>query len=165
MTQEAFSPTPERLRRSRWDIPEVDSKTNRRAYKARDVFMELLREEKIDGAQFQASERFQRHMEGAEGHDVRVVDMAGNPCDERQPARTLHAMHLSDAQKELTDKQFRALVCLCQQSSNMAQVGFGASGYVCAKTARGYGLCLVETALERLAYMWGMKQRQTVPIR
>ncbi len=164
MTVEAFSPTPERLRRSRWDTPEVDAKTNRRAYKARDVFMELLREEKIDGSQFEASQRFQRHMEGAEGHDVRVVDMSGAPCEDGQPARTFHALHLADAKRELTDKQFRALTYLCQQSSNMQQVGFGASGYVCQKTARGYGLCLVETALERLSFLWGLKRKEP-PIR
>lgn len=161
---ECLAPTPERFRRSQWDTPEVDSKTNRRAYKARCVFMELLREEKIDGAQFQAAERFQRHMEGAEGHDVRVVDMAGEPCDDSQPARTLHALHLADARSSLTDKQFRALTYLCQSSSNMQQVGFGASGYVCQKTARGYGLCLVETALETLSFLWGFKRREP-PIR
>lgn len=164
MTQEALAPTPERLRRSHWDTPEVDSKTNRRAYKARDVFMELLRNGKIDGAQFQAIERFRRHLEGSEGHDVRVTDYLGEPCDYRQPARTMHAIHIADARKELEPLEFMALERLCRESSTLVQVGFGLSGIANPDRARKVAVEAVQKALLKLSYFWGFK-RQEPPIR
>jgi hypothetical protein len=159
---EALAPTPERLRRSQWDQPEVDSKTQRRAYKARDPFMEMLRQQEIDGNQFQCAERFEKHYHGAEGHDVRVQDYAGEASDTTQPPRTVHATHLADARSTLMPDEFRALECLVRDSSTLTQIGFGLSGYANPKQARAYGLAVVRGALQRLTYLW-MTDRQKVP--
>ena len=160
MTQEALAPTPERLRRSTWDTPEVDSKTNRRAYKARDIFMELLRTQEIDGAQFQAAERFRRHMEGADGHDVRVMDYIGEPSDSRQPARTMHAINLADARKELSVSEYLALERLARESSTLVQVGFGLTGIADKRKARKHAVQVVQRALLKLSFMWGLKRKE-----
>jgi len=161
---EALAPTPERLRRSEWDTPEIDTKTQRRAYKARNPFLEMLRNQEIDGNQFQAAERFERHYPGAEGHDVRVQDYVGEPSDKRQPPRTIHATHLAEARAALMPDEFRALECLVRESSTLVQIGFGLSGFVCRKQSRGYGLAVVRGALQRLVELW-LTERQKVPIR
>jgi hypothetical protein len=161
---EALAPTPERLRRSEWDTPEIDTKTQRRAYKVKNPFLEMLRNQEIDGSQFQAAERFERHYHGAEGHDVRVQDYVGEPSDGRQPPRTIHATHLAEARAALMPDEFRALECLVRESSTLTQIGFGLSGFVCRKQSRGYGLAVVRGALQRLVELW-LTERQKVPIR
>ena len=156
---ECLAPTPERLRRSEWDTPETDAKTQRRAYRARDPFLEMLRQQEIDGSQFQAAEKFERHYHGAEGHDVRVQDY-NEAGDVREFGRTVHATALADARKALSAKEFRALEVLVRQSSSLYQVGFGLSGYTNKKQAKAYALAVVQGALQRLVDLWLTERRK-----
>jgi len=161
---EALAPTPERLRRSEWDTPEIDTKTQRRAYKSRDPFLEMLRSQEIDGNQFQAAEQFERHYHGAEGHDVRVQDYAGEHCDRREFGRTVHATRLADARSTLSSDEFLALERLVRESSTLVQIGFGLSGYTNRQQAKAYGLAVVRGALQRLVDLW-ITERKRPPSR
>ncbi|PPD07156.1 MAG: hypothetical protein CTY28_10260 [Hyphomicrobium sp.] len=153
-------PTAERAARSEWDHPETDAKTQRRAYKARDPFLEMLRSQEIDGSQFQAAEQFERHYHGAEGHDVRVQDYAGEPCDRREFGRTVHATRLADARSTLSPDEFLALERLVRESSTLVQIGFGLSGYTNRQQAKAYGLAVVRGALQRLVDLWITERRR-----
>ena len=48
---------------------------------------------------------------------------------------------------------------------NFRQIGFQFSAYRTRQQSEAYALAMVEAALERLALLWGLKQRQRVPIR
>ena len=165
--EDTISPTPERLRQSpHWDTPEVDAKTNRRAYRVLDDVTRAWRAGKIEFAHFQAWEHFHRHWEGAQNHDVRVTDTTGDPmgCDDRMPAWQFHGSKLAQARSTLTPSQFQALELMCQGW------GFGAIGrhfspYKARQHADGYALGKIEAALDSLAYVWSLKLRQKVPIR
>lgn len=158
MTQEALSPTPERLRRSHWDTPEVDQKTNRKAFRELSVIAYLLQRKDIEPEHAQAAYKFQRHMLGALGIDVRNGD--GSPDSECEYPRTYHAQMLAKARDELTPREFMIVERLCQDESTPVSVGFGLSGYARADAARPYGVSAINSALDRLSYFWSFKRRE-----
>jgi hypothetical protein len=160
MTQEALAPTPERLRRSEWDQPEIDAKTQRRAYKQRDPFLEMLRMQEIDGAQLQAAEKFERHYHGADGHDVRVQDYASEASDNAEIGRTFHAAALADAKKTLSKREWHALETLVRDGATLVSVGMQLSIYSNPKQAKAFGLAVTQGALQRLVDLWIIERRR-----
>ena len=159
MTQEALAPTPERMARSQWDRPETSQATNRRAYRARDPFLEMLRLQQIDGNQFQRSELFERAYHGADGHDVRVqdyVEIGGTA----EYSRTFWATSLADARRVLSVKEFEALELMVRDGADLVSVGKKFSSYKTAGSARAYGLAMIQTALQRLVDEWKIKRRE-----
>lgn len=152
---EALAPTPERLRRSKWDQPEIDSKTNRRAYRARDVWDEMLRREEIEMPEYRAAERFEHHYLGMMRHDVRITDSTGGKVDEtKRTGWDKHIYELDAARSALVPKEYRALELLTLGHHDLVLVGVELSNYRQGKTARAYGLRLVQGALERLSHHW-----------
>jgi hypothetical protein len=164
---EALSPTKERLSKNdHWDTPEVDSATNRKAYKSVDDVTRAWRQGKLEFAHFQSWEHFVRHWEGAQKHDVRVSDTTGDPAgaSDRMPPWQFHGAKLAQARSTLTPLQFQALELMCQ-GWGFREVGLNYSPYRTRQQAESYALGKIEGALDILAYLWSLKLRQKVPIR
>lgn len=155
---EALSPTPERLRRSRWDTPEVDQKTNRVAFRELSVIAQLLQRKDIEPEHAQAAYKFQRHMLGALGVDVRNGD--GSPDAECEYPRTYHGQVLAKARDHLTPREFQIVERLCQDEATPVSIGFGLSGHATHQQAKPYGVSAINSALDRLSYFWGFKRRE-----
>lgn len=152
---ETIAPTPERLRKGKFDTPTVDQKTERRAYRARDIWNEMLRRGEIGPPEHQAAERFEHHYLGMLGHDVRVTDAVSLNVDEAQRTGWDKHIHALDAARsELIPKEFLAMELLTIGEHDLVTVGKELSGYRKAETARAYAIRLVQGALERLAYLW-----------
>lgn len=161
MSTEAIAPTPERLRKSKFDTPEIDQKTERRAYKARDVWNEMLRRGEIDPPEHQAAERFEHHYQGYLGHDVRVTDAASGPVDEAQRSGwEKHCHQIDSARSQLIPAEFRAMELLTLGQHDLVAVGLTLSHYRNTVQARAYAIRLVQGALERLAYMWDFRMER-----
>lgn len=164
---ETCTPTRERLSKNEhWDTPEVDSATNRKAYKAVDDITRAWRQGKIEFAHFQAWEHFQRHWEGAMKHDVRVSDATGSPTgsDDRMPPWQFHGAKMAEARSTLTPVQFQQLE-LMAMGWGFREVGLNFSPYRSRQAAECYALGMVEASLDLLAFLWSLKLRQKVPIR
>jgi len=162
---EALAPTPERIAKSRhWDTPGVDSATNRKAFKAVDDVTRAWRQGKLEFAQFQAWEYFQRHWEGALKHDVRVTDAAGDPsgADDRMPPWQYHGFKIAEARSTLTPDQFQALE-LMTQGWGFREVGLHFSPYKSRQAAEPFALGMVHASLDILAFLWSLKVRQKIP--
>ena len=163
---EALSPTKERLSKSRnWDTPEVDSATNRKAFKSVDDVTLAWRSGKLEFAHFQAWEKFVRSWEGVQGHDVRVTDATGEPSEasDKMPAWQFHGLKLSEAKSTLSPNQFQALE-LMVMGWGFREVGLNFSPFRTRQQADAYGLGMIEGALDLLAYLWQIKLRARVPI-
>ena len=159
---DAIGPTQERLRQSdHWDTPEVDAKTNRKAHRTIDDVTRAWRAGKLEFPHFQAWEHFVRHYEGSLRHDVRVTDTtsAGTETSDRMPPWQYHGMKLSQAREDLIPRQYQTLELL-SIGWTFKQVGFQFSAYRSRQQAEAYALGIIEDALERLALLWGLKQRQ-----
>lgn len=155
MTAEALAPTPERLRKGRFDQPEMTQTVQRRAYRARDIWEELKRRGEIEAPEFQAAERFEHHYLGMMRHDVRITDTSASKVDDdRRTGWDKHIHELDNARSELMPKEFRALELLTLGHHDLALVGTELSRYRNADTARAYALRLVQGSLERLAILW-----------
>lgn len=164
---EAISPTKERLAKSEhWDTPEVDSQTNRKAFKTVDDITRAWRTGKLEFAHFQSWELFQRHWEGSQKHDVRVSDTTADPAgsSDRMPPWQFHGAKIAQARSTLTPVQFQALE-LMVLGWGFREVGLNFSPYRTRQQAESYALGKVEAALDTLAYLWSLKLRQKIPIR
>jgi len=163
---EAIAPTPERLRKSKFDTPIVDQTQERRAYRARDIWDEMLRREEIEMPEYRAAERFEHHYLGMMGHDVRITDMSAPIVDDPKKRRgwEKHVFALDEARQELMPKEFRALELLAMGTHDLKLVGVELSRYRNSDTARAYALRTVQGALERLSHLWDYRIKRP-PIR
>lgn len=167
MSTDAIGPTKERLAKSEhWDTPEIDAKTNRRAHKAVDDVTRAWRTGKLEFPHYQAWEKFNRHYEGALLHDVRVTDTTSVRSDnsDAMPPWQFHGEKIAEARADLVPRQFRILELLAE-GWTFKRVGFQFGAYRSRQQSEAYALGVIEDALDRLALLWGLKQRQTTQIR
>ena len=161
---EALSPTPERLRKGdAFQAPAKDQKHDRPAYRALSAAAVLLQREEIEPEHYNAAQKFYKHMVGALGHDARGD--IGSGVEPLEFPRSYHAQMLAKVRDELTPREFQIVERLCHDEATAVSIGFGLSGYVRQDAARPYGVSAINSALDRLSYLWGFKQRQKVPIR
>jgi hypothetical protein len=159
---EALAPTPERLRKGdTFQAPAKDQKHDRPAYRALSAAAVLLQREEIEPEHYNAAQKFYKHMVGALGHDARGD--IGSGLEPLEFPRTYHAQMLAKVRDELTPREFQIVERLCHDESTVVSIGFGLSGYGKRETQRSYGLSAINSALDRLSYFWGFKQRQKVP--
>lgn len=158
--RDAETPTRERLAKARHvETPQVDQKTQRRAFRVLTEFQALAKRGEthgIDRPQYEAAEKFCRHYEGALGIDVRSGDGASGEIDVEEP-RTYHAQKVAEAQRWLLDYEFEALELLALGQASIESIGRRRTHYVDRKQAHAAGLTIVRAALERLALLWGFK--------
>jgi hypothetical protein len=153
---DGLGPTPQRLLKGdAFDKPAKDQKTDRPAYRALSAVAVLLQRHEIEREHYQAAEKFQRHMLGALGVDVRNSD--GSPDAECEYARSYHAQMIAKVRKELTPREFQIVEMLCNDEATPVTIGFGLSGYVTRQQATSYGIAAINAALDRLAYFYGFK--------
>jgi len=161
---EALAPTPERLRKGdAFQAPARDQKTDRPAYRALSTAAVLLQREDIEPEHYNAAQKFYKHMIGAMGHDARGD--IGSGVEPLEFPRSYHAQMLAKVRDELTPREYMVVERLCQDEATPVSIGFGLSGYTLHKMQRSYGVSAIYSALDRLSYFWGFKQRQKVPIR
>lgn len=170
---DTVEPTLERLRKGdELSQPIVDSKTNRRAWRKLDVFQTLLRDNKIQSAHCDAAQRFLRHYQGVRLIDVRITDLhtesnARSDMDGLMPPFQWHGSQIAMAKDCLLPDEFGSMEHLCKYETDpeitfanpIIFLGSNYGGYRSRKEAMGYGLRLVVSALERLAYLWGFKTK------
>jgi len=162
MTQEALSPTKERLAKGdAFQAPAKDQRTDRPAYRALSTAAVLLQRKDIEPEHYEAATKFYKHLLGSLGADVRMGD--GSPKDSIEFTRSYHAQCLAKVREELTPREYMVVERLCQDEATPVSIGFGLSGYTLSKMQRSYGVSAIYSALDRLAYFWGFKQRQKVP--
>lgn len=158
---DAIAPTPERLAKTD-DIkaPRHDQRHLAIAYRSVSRFESLHKRGTIDDAQYQAGEKLSRHLEGMHGADVRMDDAASNPPDLlREEAPLYHGQKVAEARTTLLPQEWTALLALIEgKITSMEEIGRAWQGVRDRKAATGYGSGLVQTALDRLAFMWGFKQ-------
>ena len=162
-----LSPTKERLAKSpHWDRPENNQQTERKATRNVDPVMMAWRKGSLEYAHLQAWERFQRHVEGVQGHDVRVTDATGEQSEasERMPAWQHHGMKLAEARTVLSSDQFQALE-LMVYGWGLREVGLNFSPYKGRNMPDAFALGFITPALDLLAILWAIKLRARVPIR
>lgn len=156
---DTIAPTPERLRKSSFDKPIVDQNTERRAYKARDIWDEMLRREEIEMPEYRAAERYEHHYLGMMRHDVRVTDTTGSRVDDdRRSGWDKHIHALDEARSALMPSEFRALELITMGHHDLKLIGVELSRYRNADTARAYALRVVQGGLERLSRLWGYRE-------
>lgn len=161
---EALAPTPERLRKGdAFQAPAKDQKHDRPAYRALSAAAVLLNRKEIEKEHYEAAAKFSRHMLGSYGVDVRNGD--GSPDSECEYPRTYHNQVLAKVREELTPREYLIIERLCQEEATPVSIGFGLSGHATPQQAKPYGVSAINSALDRLSYFWGFKQRQKVPIR
>lgn len=167
---EDIQPTLERLRKPEEFIqPQVDGKNNRRVWRRLDVFQTLLRDGKIQTAHNEAGQRFIRHYMGRMKIDCRITDLhtvSNAALDGIMDPWQWHGSCLAEARHELLPDEYSAMEYLsrreCEESSGenpITFLGCAHGGYRSRKEAHGYGLRLIVSALERLAFLWNYKQR------
>lgn len=165
---EDVQPTLERLRKNEEFIqPLVDSKNNRRVWRRLDLFQTLLRDNKIQSAHHDAGQRFLRHYMGRMKIDVRVTSdftVSNQALDGLMDPWQWHGACLAEARQALLPDEFSAMEYLskrecseCGNENPIIHLGNIFGGYRSRKEASGYGLRLLVSALERLAFLWGLK--------
>ena len=102
-------------------------------------------------------------MIGAMGHDARGD--IGSGVEPLEFPRSYHAQMLAKVRDELTPREYMIVERLCHDEATAVSIGFGLSGHATHQQAKPYGVSAINSALDRLAYFWGFKQRQKVPIR
>lgn len=167
---EDVQPTTERLQKTdEFSQPLIDSKNNRRAWRRLDIFQVLLRDNKIQSAHHDAGQRYLRHYMGRQRIDVRISDaftVENATLDGLMPPFQWHGSCLAEAKKELLPDEWSAMEYLCKRECEegtkenpIIYLGNVFGGYRSRKEAHGYGYRLLVSALERLAYHWGLKQK------
>lgn len=165
---EDLKPTPETLEKGTFDTPQIDARTNRKAYRRLDTFQVLLRDGKIERAHNEAAQDFIKHYFGVQRRDVRVSSEATRETltADGMPAWQWHGEKLAEAREALTRDEYTAMEILAANEArssaeqiSILQMAQTLSGYKNRDTAMGYGVRLVEGALERLAVLWGHKAR------
>lgn len=164
-----LKPTPETLDKGTFDTPQIDARTNRKAYRRLDTFQVLLRDGKIERAHNEAAQDFIRHYFGVQRRDVRLSTEAIRQIDTADggfPAWQLHGAKLHEAREALTQDEYTAMEILAANEGrtrddqiSILQLGYTLSGYKKREAAMGYAVRLVEGALERLAILWGHKAK------
>lgn len=163
-------PTVERLRKDEFSSPLVDSKNDRRAWRKLDIFQTLLRDNKIQTAHCDAGERFIRHYMGVRKYDVRITDLhtvSNASLDGVMDPWQYHGSRLAEARLHLLSDEYGAMEVLAKHetdpelslSNPIIFIGACYGGYKSRKEGMGYGLRLVISALERLAFLWGLKSK------
>ena len=156
---EAIAPTPERLSKGdQFQVPQRDQKTDRPAYRALSAVAVLLQREEIEPEHYQAAVKFNKHLLGALGFDVRFG--TGCPTDSVEFPRSYHAQALAKARDHLTPREFQIVERLCHDESTPVSIGFGLSGHGTPQQAKPYGVSAINSALDRLSYFWGFKRRE-----
>lgn len=170
MLLDTLEPTVERLRKDEFSQPQVDNKNNRRAWRRLDVFQVLLRDNKIQSAHNEAGQRFIRHYMGRQKIDCRITDLhtvSNASLDGLMDPWQWHGACLAELKQGiLLPDEYSAMEYVsrreCEEHSNenpIVYLGSVFGGYKSRKEAHGYGYRLLLTALERLAYHWGLKQK------
>jgi hypothetical protein len=156
---DGLGPTPQRLSKGdAFDKPAKDQKTDRPAYRALSAVAVLLQRKEIEPEHYQAAEKFQKHMQGSLGFDVRTsLDKSADEEPLEFP-RTYHAQMIAKARMELTPREFEIVERLCRDEATPVTIGFGLSGYVTRQQATSYGVAAINAALDRLAYFYGFKR-------
>jgi hypothetical protein len=165
---EALSPTKERLRHAHVvDLPIVDQSTKREATVIGDVFKKMFMSGELLHAEWKAAEKFERHLLGIEGHDVRQIDETGGFSDPTEmPAFQRHGIALASARKELSPREFQVLERLIKvPEETPLTIGKALSTYTNRQQQRAYGVAVIQAALDRLSLLWGFQQKQKVPSR
>lgn len=158
MLHDTIPPTPERLSKNTFDRPEVNNQRNARAYIARDQLWELLRNQDIGHPEYQAGEKFRRHCIGLLNHDVRTSDTTEEVVDEHgMPGFQLHGLILQKTKEVLTNKQIKALELLLMYDVPVFQIGLEISRYKTREQSKPYALAIIQTGLDRLSILWGLK--------
>jgi len=159
---EALAPTPERLRKGdAFQSPAKDQKHDRPAYRALSAAAVLLQREEIEPEHYNAAQKFYKHMVGALGHDARGD--IGSGVEPLEFPRSYHAQMLAKVRDELTPREFMIVERLCHDEATAVSIGFGLSGHATHQQAKPYGVSAINSALDRLSFFWGFKQRQKVP--
>lgn len=153
-----ITPTRERLRHAEdYDAPQVDQRTQRRAYRVLDEFQRLAKADEIDASQYQAAYKWQRHWWGAQGIDV--SDGTGGYDEASEYPISYHGQVLAKAKRELSVAQWITMANLTNESGSLDHIGRILKGYADRRQARAYGLAVVHGALDRLAVHWGLAAR------
>lgn len=155
---DTIEPTAERLSKNTFDRPEVDNKRNARAYVSRDQLWELLRTNSIAMPEFQAGEKFRRHCYGVLGHDVRIQDATSDKVDnDGMPQFQLHGLALAKVRDILTQREYLSLELLLLHDLPPSQIGLQISKYKTREQSKPFALAIIQTALDRLSELWGLK--------
>jgi hypothetical protein len=155
---DTVAPTLEWQRKHQHEAPVTDQARARKTFRRVTQFETLRNRGDIEEAHFRAAQKFEKHVYGAQGADVRSDDdTAGN--SDVEYARTYHAQKLALARDELLPQEFSALLSLVHDLQSVEDIGRKISGAQKREIARARGLGIVVSGLERLALMWGMKGR------
>jgi hypothetical protein len=156
---EGLGPTRERLAKGdAFDKPAKDQKTDRVAYRALSAVAVLLQRGEIEPEHYEAAQKFQKHLQGSLGFDVRTsLDKSGNE-EALEFSRSYHAQIIAKTRKELTPREYQIVELLCLEEAAPVTIGLGLSGYVTRQQATSYGIAAINSALDRLAYFYGFKR-------
>lgn len=93
------------------------------------------------------------------GHDVRITDTTTecSDSDNMMPMIQLHGLLLSKARDLLTSKEFKALELLLMYDTPCGEIGQQLSKYKSREQGKPYALAIIQTALDRLSKLWGLK--------
>jgi hypothetical protein len=155
---ETLAPTPERLRKSAFTAPAKDQKVDRPAYRALSALAVLLQRGDIEPEHYEAATKFNKHALGALGYDVRWG--SGSPTESIEFPQSYHAQMLAKVREELTPREFQIVERLTSDEATPVSIGFGLSGHGTHQQAKPYGVSAINSALDRLAYFWGLKRRE-----
>lgn len=157
---DGLGPTPQRLLKGdAFDRPAKDQKTDRPAYRALSAVAVLLQRKEIEREHYEAAQKFQKHMQGSLGFDVRSsLDKSADEEPLEFP-RTYHAQMIAKVRQELTPREFHIVEMLCKDEATPVTIGFGLSVHATHQQAKPYGVSAINAALDRLAYVYGLKRR------
>jgi len=153
-----LGPTRERMRKGSFQAPIKDQKTDRTAYRALSALAVLLQRSEIEPPHYEAAIKFNKHMLGSLGYDVRWG--SGSPVDSIEFPQTYHAQMLAKAREHLTPREFQIVERITADEATPVSIGFGLSGHGTHQQAKPYGVSAINSALDRLAYFWGFKRRE-----
>jgi hypothetical protein len=155
---EALAPTPQRLRKGdHFQAPAKDQKTDRPAYRALSAAAVLLSRKEIEPEHYEAANKFYKHLIGSMGHDARID--IGTGQEPLEYPRTYHSQMLAKVKDELTPREYMIVERLVRDETTPVSVGFGLSGHATPQQAKPYGVSAINSALDRLAFHFGFKQR------
>ncbi|OQW71704.1 MAG: hypothetical protein BVN33_14830 [Proteobacteria bacterium ST_bin13] len=158
---EALSPTVERLRKGdAFQGPAKDQKTDRVAWRALSALTVLLHRQEIEREHFEAAQKFQKHMLGSLGFDVRLSTDSRSGDEPLEFPRSYHAQMVAKVRDHLTPREFTIIERITADESTPVSIGFGLSGHGTHQQAKPYGVSAINSALDRLAYFFGFKRRE-----
>jgi hypothetical protein len=156
---EILSPTRERLAKDEpgaWRMPEVSQQAVRRYYRKISEATRLFEAGSIEWSHHRAAEKLATHWQGQLG--INVGSGEGSANDAVDYPQTYHGQMVAKAKAACSDRQWRALVILTEETGSVEAIG----GAICQRKnpvqARAAGLELLINGLDALAKLWGFDQ-------